>query len=58
MGHPVAIRDSPSNRRSCVSRRKLVLYLPHPVRHQDGRAKWDAAARELSVTLPIIREEW
>lgn len=38
--------------------RKLVLHLPHPVRHQDGRAKWDAAASALSVTLPIIRDEW
>jgi dynein assembly factor 6, axonemal len=37
---------------------KLSLYLPHPVRHQDGEAKWDAATQILTVSLPIIRDEW
>lgn len=41
-----------------VDRRKLVLYLPHPVKYQDGCAKWDLASHALSVTLPIVREEW
>lgn len=38
--------------------RKLALFLPHPVRHQDGQAKWDAAKQTLTISLPIIRDEW
>ncbi|GLE02543.1 hypothetical protein PINS_up011381 [Pythium insidiosum] len=37
---------------------KLSLYLPHPVRHQDGHARWDSATQTLAITLPIIRDEW
>ncbi|RLN87225.1 hypothetical protein BBJ28_00004257 [Nothophytophthora sp. Chile5] len=37
---------------------RLVLHLPYPVRHLDGQAKWDHASHSLSVTLPIIRDEW
>ncbi|KAJ0410807.1 hypothetical protein ATCC90586_010130 [Pythium insidiosum] len=36
---------------------KLSLYLPYPVRHQDGHARWDSATQTLSITLPIIRDE-
>ncbi|KAF1319995.1 Pih1 domain-containing protein 3, partial [Globisporangium splendens] len=38
--------------------RKLSLYLPHPVRHQDGHAKWDPKKQTLTISLPIIRGEW
>lgn len=37
---------------------KLVLQLPYPVRHLEGHAKWDPKAQSLSVSLPIIRDEW
>uniref|UniRef100_K3WAM9 PIH1D1/2/3 CS-like domain-containing protein n=1 Tax=Globisporangium ultimum (strain ATCC 200006 / CBS 805.95 / DAOM BR144) TaxID=431595 RepID=K3WAM9_GLOUD len=37
---------------------KLSLYLPHPVRHQDGHAKWDPKKQTLTISLPIIRDEW
>lgn len=37
---------------------KLSLYLPYPVRHLDGVAKWDQSKQVLSVTLPIIRDTW
>jgi hypothetical protein len=37
---------------------KLSTYLPYPVRHQDGQAKWDKVKQTLTITLPIIREEW
>ncbi|DAZ93119.1 TPA: hypothetical protein N0F65_012825 [Lagenidium giganteum] len=37
---------------------KLSLYLPHPVRYQDGKARWDTDKQVLFVSLPIIRDEW
>ncbi|TYZ64602.1 hypothetical protein PybrP1_008238 [[Pythium] brassicae (nom. inval.)] len=37
---------------------KLSLFLPHPVRHLDGNAKWDSGKQTLSISLPIIRDEW
>lgn len=37
---------------------RLSTYLPHPVKHKDGNAKWDAKRETLIVTLPIIREDW
>ncbi|KAH7473912.1 hypothetical protein PRIC1_015050 [Phytophthora ramorum] len=37
---------------------KLVLHLPYPVRHLEGHAKWDHKTQSLSVSLPIIRNEW
>ncbi len=40
----------------CVLRSKLSLHLPHKVDDQRGRAAFDAKARVLSITLPIIRD--
>ncbi|POM58509.1 PIH1-containing protein 3 domain containing hypothetical protein [Phytophthora palmivora] len=37
---------------------KLALHLPHPVRHLEGQAKWDHKSQFLSISLPIIRDEW
>lgn len=37
---------------------KLSTYLPHKVNHDMGKAKWDSAKQELSVTLPIVRESY
>ncbi|KAI9996526.1 hypothetical protein PInf_014254 [Phytophthora infestans] len=37
---------------------KLVLYLPYPVRHLEGQAKWDHKSQSLAVSLPIIQHEW
>ncbi|GAB9477784.1 hypothetical protein Gpo141_00014930, partial [Globisporangium polare] len=37
---------------------KLSLYLPHPVRYQDGHAKWDQSKHTLAISLPIVRDEW
>ncbi|KAL3669853.1 hypothetical protein V7S43_005230 [Phytophthora oleae] len=37
---------------------KLVLHLPYPVRHLEGQAKWDHKTQSLSVSLPIIRDNW
>ncbi|EGZ26773.1 hypothetical protein PHYSODRAFT_477374 [Phytophthora sojae] len=37
---------------------KLVLHLPFPVRHLEGQAKWAHKTHSLSVSLPIIRDEW
>ncbi|KAK1931160.1 Protein PIH1D3 [Phytophthora citrophthora] len=37
---------------------KLVLHLPYPVRHLEGQAKWDHKTHSLSVSLPIIRDDW
>uniref|UniRef100_A0A7S1GDH3 PIH1D1/2/3 CS-like domain-containing protein n=1 Tax=Bicosoecida sp. CB-2014 TaxID=1486930 RepID=A0A7S1GDH3_9STRA len=36
----------------------LSTYLPYPVKHKDGSAKFDARNSTLVVTLPIIREDW
>lgn len=36
----------------------LSTYLPYPVRHKDGKAKWIRDKEILQVTLPIIRAEW
>lgn len=35
---------------------KLFTYLPHPVRHDEGKASFDRKTEVLSVTLPIINE--
>jgi len=35
---------------------KLSTFLPLPVKHKKGDAKWDAAKSVLSVTLPIDRD--
>ncbi|KAG6963528.1 hypothetical protein JG688_00008103 [Phytophthora aleatoria] len=40
------------------SKLKLVLSLPYPVRHLEGQAKWDHKSQSLSISLPIIRDEW
>ncbi|OQS04599.1 hypothetical protein THRCLA_03186 [Thraustotheca clavata] len=37
---------------------KLSTFLPYPVKHKEGKAKWDPKTETLSITLPIIREEW
>jgi hypothetical protein len=34
------------------------MYLPLQVDDKAGDAKWDKAKECLSVTLPIIRDEW
>jgi len=36
---------------------RLVTYLPHPVRHQEGKARWLKDKGVLEVTLPIVRKE-
>ena len=36
----------------------LSIFLPHPVDHDQGSAKWDAKKDTLIVTLPIIKDEW
>ena len=36
---------------------RLAVYLPHKVDAERGKAKWDAAKKTLSVTLPIIRDD-
>ncbi len=33
------------------------MYLPQQVKHEDGKAKWDAKLCLLEVTLPILRDE-
>eukprot|EP00512_Aurantiochytrium_limacinum_P005635 CAMPEP_0171522438 /NCGR_PEP_ID=MMETSP0959-20130129/7752_1 /TAXON_ID=87120 /ORGANISM="Aurantiochytrium limacinum, Strain ATCCMYA-1381" /LENGTH=193 /DNA_ID=CAMNT_0012062579 /DNA_START=51 /DNA_END=632 /DNA_ORIENTATION=- len=35
---------------------RLATYLPYPVDHERGAAKWDSATHTLSVTLPIVDE--
>ena len=35
---------------------KLFTYLPHPVRHDEGKAAFDRKTEVLTVTLPIINE--
>jgi hypothetical protein len=36
---------------------RLSMYLPLPVDHNEGNAKWDSKKECLIVTLPILREE-
>ena len=36
----------------------LSIFLPLPVDHDQGSAKWDAKKDTLIVTLPIIKDEW
>ena len=36
----------------------LSTYLPYPVRHKDGKAKWVRDKSRLEVTLPIVRADW
>lgn len=36
---------------------KLSTYLPHPVKEEEGKARFDAATETLAVTLPLDREE-
>ena len=35
---------------------RLATYLPYPVDHEAGSAKWDGEAGTLSITLPIVEE--
>lgn len=35
---------------------KLSTYLPHAVKEDEGKARFDAATETLAVTLPIVRE--
>ncbi|GMH40539.1 hypothetical protein BSKO_08443 [Bryopsis sp. KO-2023] len=37
---------------------KLSIYLPHKVLHEKGKAKWDGGKQQLSVALPVIREDY
>ncbi|OQR92699.1 hypothetical protein ACHHYP_03314 [Achlya hypogyna] len=39
------------------SRLKLSTYLPYPVKHKEGKAKWDPKTDTLIVTLPIVRDD-
>ncbi len=36
---------------------RLSTYLPHPVKHKEGGAKWDTDKDTLTVTLPIIQSD-
>eukprot|EP01138_Halocafeteria_seosinensis_P000175 gb/GECG01000181.1/.p1 GENE.gb/GECG01000181.1/~~gb/GECG01000181.1/.p1 ORF type:complete len:222 (+),score=44.79 gb/GECG01000181.1/:1-666(+) len=36
---------------------KLRTYLPDPVKHRDGKAKWDSKNSTLVVTVPVHRKE-
>ena len=38
-------------------RSKLLVPLPRTVDADKGRARWDAARKELSVVLPVARDE-
>ena len=40
------------------AKHRLNMFLPHPVDHDSGEAKWDGAKNLLVVNLPIIRNEW
>lgn len=44
--------------RGAASRSKLNVYLPHAVQEDKGKAQWDGKKQVLSVTLPIIREDF
>ena len=37
---------------------KLAIYLPHPVDPEEGSAKFDSDKCLLTVTLPILRDEF
>ena len=37
---------------------RLSTHLPYKVDDKKAAAKWDTKKETLSVTLPIIREEW
>ncbi|KAF0714419.1 Aste57867_3877 [Aphanomyces stellatus] len=37
---------------------KLSIFLPNPVKHKEGKAKWDSKIGALVVTLPILKDEW
>lgn len=37
---------------------KLSLFLPHPVDSDEGKAQFDSDKDTLSVTLPIVRDDW
>jgi len=36
---------------------KLVMYLPHKVKSDEGSAKWDKNTEALKITMPRVREE-
>lgn len=44
--------------RVATSAYKLSTYLPLKVKHKEGKAQWDAAKGTLTLTLPIVREEF
>lgn len=37
---------------------KLFLHLPHKVKADAGKAKWDGTKEELYISLPIIRDDY
>lgn len=37
---------------------KLSTYLPLKVKHKEGTAQWDGGKGTLTLTLPIVREEF
>lgn len=39
-----------------AQRWRLSLFLPHPVREKQGRARWEAATETLELELPVSRE--
>lgn len=41
-----------------VTTSRLATYLPFPVDEAKGEAKWDAISETLSVTLPIMLDQW
>ncbi|KAJ1460441.1 hypothetical protein M885DRAFT_509421 [Pelagophyceae sp. CCMP2097] len=40
------------------SRLRLALYLPQPVDADRGKAQWDANKCVLTISLPVLAEEW
>ncbi|GBF98514.1 hypothetical protein Rsub_11505 [Raphidocelis subcapitata] len=47
----------PTRLRLSSDRYKLLLHLPRKVDADHGRARWDAARRELAVSAPIVADE-
>lgn len=37
---------------------KLFLHLPHKVKSDAGKARWDGGKEELNVSLPVVREDY
>ena len=60
-GHKMADLEldvTKSSLRAGSKTHKLAIFLPMPVDSDQGKAKWDAKKDTLTVTLPIIRDEW